>query len=98
MVESDEALYAKLLAGELAAFDRLYARYERPLYGFVLAQLGNAAEAEDVFHESFLAVLRARVTATELSNVKAWLFQVARNLCLNRVRTRNRADRALASV
>lgn len=96
--DSDEALYARLLRGELAAFDRLYERFERPLFGFLRAQLGDAAEAEDVFHETFLAVLRAGGGQTELRSFRAWLFQVARNLCLNRVRARRRADRALESA
>ena len=92
---SDEALYARMLAGDLAAFDQLYARYERPLYGFVVAQLSDVHEAEDVFHEAFLAVLHARGRGIELRSFKAWLFQVARHLCLNRVRSRKRAERAL---
>jgi len=93
---SDEALYARMLAGDLAAFDQLYARYERPLYGFVVAQLSDVHEAEDVFHEAFLAVLHARGQGIELRSFKAWLFSVARHLCLNRVRSRKRAERALA--
>jgi RNA polymerase sigma-70 factor, ECF subfamily len=97
-VESDEALYARLLGGDLAAFDPLYERYERPLFGFVLAQLGDRAEAEDVLHEAFLAVLRAREAGTLLHGFRPWLFQVARNLCLNRVRSRKRAARALDVV
>ena len=96
--ETDEALYERLLRGELAAFDRLYERYERPLLGFVRAQLGDAAEAEDVCHEAFLALIRARGEGTELRSFRAWLFQVARNLCLNRVRSRRRADRALEAA
>ena len=93
---SDEALYTRMLAGDLAAFDQLYARYERPLYGFVVAQLSDQHEAEDIFHEAFLAVLRAGGRGIELRSFKAWLFQVARHLCLNRVRSRKRAERALA--
>jgi RNA polymerase sigma-70 factor (ECF subfamily) len=98
VIESDEELYARLLRGELAAFDRLYARFERPLFGFVLAQLGDRAEAEDVLHETFVAVLQARHTRAELRSVKAWLFQVARNLCLNRMRARKRTSRALEAA
>lgn len=96
--DSDEALYARLRRGELAAFDRLYERFERPLFGFLRAQLGDAAEAEDVLHEAFLAVLRAGGAPAELRSFRAWIFQVARNLCLNRARARRRASRALESV
>ena len=95
VADSDEALYARLRRGELAAFDRRYERFERPRFGFLRAQLGDAAEAEDVLHEAFLAVLRAGDARDELRSFRAWLFQVARNLCLNRARARRRADRAL---
>jgi len=93
---SDEALYERLLAGEISAFDCLYERYERPLFGFLLKHLCDRAEAEDVLHEAFLGVLRGR--RTEPGNFRAWLFQVARNLCLNRLRTQNRASHALQKV
>lgn len=93
---SDEALYERMVAGELGAFDLLYERYERPLFGFVLKHLEDRAEAEDVLHEAFLGLLRAR--RAEAGSVRAWLFQVARNLCLNRFRTRARAGRALETV
>jgi RNA polymerase sigma-70 factor (ECF subfamily) len=91
---SDEALWERMRGGELDAFDRLYERYERPLFGFVLKHLGDRAEAEDVLHEAFLGVLRGHRSAE--GSFRAWLFQVARNLCLNRLRTRGRAGRALA--
>ncbi|MGI5863694.1 MAG: RNA polymerase sigma factor [Myxococcales bacterium] len=93
---SDEALYERMVAGELGAFDLLYERYERPLFGFVLKHLSDRAEAEDVLHEAFLGLLRAR--RIEGASFRAWLFQVARNLCLNRFRTRTRASRALSVV
>ncbi len=90
---SDEALYRNLVGGDIAAFDELYRRYERCLFGFVLRQLGDRSEAEDVFHEAFMAVLKER-RARELGSFKAWIFEVARNLCYNRTRSRRRAARA----
>jgi RNA polymerase sigma-70 factor, ECF subfamily len=92
---SDEALFERLAGGDVGAFDLLYQRYERPLFGFLVSQLRDRSEAEDVFHEAFLAVLRERRGAPE--SFRAWLFQVARNLCRNRTRTRKRAERALAA-
>lgn len=89
---SDEALYEKLVGGDATAFEQLYRRYEGCLFGFILRQLGDQSEAEDVFHEAFMAVLRER---HPLESFKAWIFQVARNLCHNRVRSRKRAARAI---
>ncbi len=93
---SDEALYERLVAGNLAAFDQLYERYERPLFGFILKHVRDRAEAEDLLHEAFLGVLRHKKSAP--GSLRAWLFQVARNLCLNRSRATGRADRAIAVI
>jgi RNA polymerase sigma-70 factor (ECF subfamily) len=97
-MDSDETLYARLLAGDLAAFDRLYERYEGPLFGFLRAQLRDEAEAEDVLQETFLALIRARGQGAEVRTFKAWLYEVARHLVLNRVRSRTRAQRALEAA
>lgn len=89
---SDEALLEAWRAGQLAAFDVLYARYERPLFGFIVRQLdGDQAEAEDVLHHTFLAVLR-EAKARDVVRVKALFFEVARNACANRRRSRRRGD------
>ena len=88
--ESDEHLYERLRAGAMDAFDRLYARYERPLYGFVRAYVGES-EAGDAFHESFLEVLAGKPIDLRRGSLRSWLYTVARNECLNRLRTRERA-------
>jgi RNA polymerase sigma-70 factor (ECF subfamily) len=94
----DETLFGQLVRGDLAAFDALYARHERPLFGYVLGHLGDRQEAEDVIHDAFLAVLRDGRRGTAPDCFRAWLYQVARNLCLNRLRGRSRAARALGEV
>lgn len=97
-MDTDEALFERLALGELSAFDRLYARYERPLFGFVRGRLGDAQEAEDVLHEAFMSVLRERGRRTEVRSFRAWLYQVAHHLCLNRIRSRKRRDRLVESA
>ena len=97
-MENDEALYERLVGGDIGAFDLLYARYARPLFGFLCAQLREPREAEDVLHETFLALLRERDEGRQVRSFKPWVYQVARNLCLNRARSRKRASRALAEV
>ena len=77
----------------MAAFDALYVRWERRLYGFIRAYLDDAAEAEDVFHETFMTVLRAPADFSR-GSFKAWVHQVARNAALNRLRSRRRGDAA----
>jgi RNA polymerase sigma factor (sigma-70 family) len=92
---SDEALHEKLLRGDLGAFDLLYERHARALFTFIRKHLSDAHEAEDVLHETFMALLRARGGDAPTQCLRAWLFTAARNLSLNRLRSRRRGARAL---
>jgi RNA polymerase sigma-70 factor, ECF subfamily len=92
-VDSDEHLYERLRAGELQAFDVLYARYEKRLFGFILSYVEDAGEAEDIFHEAFLGVLRSREVRFGRGSFKSWLYQIARNDALNRLRKKSRWKR-----
>jgi RNA polymerase sigma-70 factor, ECF subfamily len=96
--QSDEALLEDLVRGEIRAFDALYDRHARSLFAFARAMLHDPAEAEDVLHEAFMALLRERGGSTPPRSLRAWLYQVARNLCLNRLRARRRADRAIGAA
>ncbi len=84
---NDEALLQRTLAGEAAAFEVLYRRYARRLLGFLFGFLHSQAEAEEVLHETFLALWEGKCMEEVLS-VKAWLFTVARNRALKRLRGR----------
>ena len=93
-MDSDERLYERLRRGDMAAFDALHARYERRLFAFIRAHVGDGAEAEDVLHEAFIGVLRMRAIDFDRGSFKSWLYTVARNLSLNLIRSRSRAKRA----
>src|ERR1700677_2433717 len=93
-METDEELYSRARRGEVAAFDGLYARYERRLFGFVLRFLGDRRDAEEVFHDAFLTVLRSNELRFDRASFAAWLFRVARNQCANRLRSRRRGKHA----
>jgi RNA polymerase sigma-70 factor, ECF subfamily len=93
---SDEALYGRLRQeGDMAAFDVLYGRYERRLFGFIRGYLPARTDAEEVFHDAFLQVLRSREVRFERGSFAAWMFKVARNLALNRLRSTRRATDAV---
>lgn len=97
-MDSDEALYRRARQGDLAAFDTLYARYERRVFGFVLRLVQDRAEAEELFHDTFLNILEAPQARFDSASFAAWLFRIARNLTLNRLRTKSRGDRAARRV
>ncbi len=90
MMLPDELLYRRLREGDHRAFDALYDRYEKKLFGFALRYLGNRQEAEEIFHETFVTVLRSKEVSFAGGSFQAWLFQIARNLCLDRLRAAKR--------
>ena len=65
------------------AFTELYYRYEGMLFRFCYFMLNDRDAAEDVFQETFLRFVRKVDAEIKNSNVKAFLFTIARNLCIN---------------
>ena len=95
-MDSDEELFRRTREGDMAAFDGLYARYEGPLFGFLLAVLRSREDAEEMFHEAFLAVLKSGEPRFSAGGFRAWLYRVARNAALNRIRSEQRGARAIS--
>lgn len=79
---SDEDLLIAVRAGDLAAFDVLYARYERRLFGYVRRMVGDRERAQDLFQDVLFTVLSDTTFDPERGRFGAWLFTVARNRCL----------------
>lgn len=85
---SDEAVLARLKAGDDSALAALVERYRRPLFGYLHRMLGDAAEADDVFQETFLRVVKHASRFEEGRRVKPWLYAIAGNLVKNVYRSR----------
>jgi RNA polymerase sigma-70 factor (ECF subfamily) len=76
---SDEALMQAYAGGDLAAFERLYARHRGPLYRYILRQVGDAGIANDLYQGSWEKIIRARDHYTARAPFKAWMFRIAHN-------------------
>ncbi|RLK49380.1 RNA polymerase sigma factor [Microbacterium telephonicum] len=89
----DAALVAAAAAGDDGAFRALFRAYARPVYWLAHGLVGNAADAEDVLQETFLAAWR-KFPGLELAgdSVLPWLVTVCRFQAANRIR-RIRRDR-----
>lgn len=86
-VLSDENLIARVAAGDTRAMEHLYTRYARVVYGLALKILANAELAEDVVQETFWRVWNRATTFQAGSGAfAAWLFGIARNLCIDELR------------
>jgi RNA polymerase sigma-70 factor, ECF subfamily len=85
---SDEALFADYRAGNLAAFETLFRRWQVPLGRHLARMLDDPAAADDLVMETFLRLHRHRERWRESTPLRPWLFTIARNLARNRLRAR----------
>ena len=77
---NDEALMQEFQRGSRAAFEELFARYRKPLYGFFGRRLNNTERAEDLTQETFLAVIRAVSRYEPRASVRTYLYGIALKL------------------
>jgi len=89
---SDEELMSQIKKGKVEAFEMLFARYRKPLFSFILRMLGDFHRAQDIFQESFLRVFRHAQRFDESLSFSPWLYRIARNLCLEEIRRRERVE------
>jgi len=83
---SDEALMLAYCAGDVDAFDLLYARHRGGLYRFLLRQCGTAAIAEELFQEVWMSVVRARRTYVAQARFTTYLYRIAHNRLVDHFR------------
>jgi RNA polymerase sigma-70 factor, ECF subfamily len=82
----DEALMARFQSGDRDAFALLVRRHQRPLYNFALRHLASSSAAEEVVQEAFMRVVQSASDFRQTSRFTAWLYTIARNLCIDALR------------
>ena len=86
---SDGELIVRSADGDRGAFEVLYHRYARPVFGLALRRLGDRGRAEDAVQETFASIWRAaRSYKPERGPGAPWLYAVARNAITDRGRAR----------
>src|SRR5438477_12359782 len=87
---SDGDLIRRIARRDANAFEALYRRYARPVFGLALRRLGDRMNAEDAVQETFAAIWRsARTYKPDRGAGAPWLYAVARNAIVDRSRGRN---------
>jgi RNA polymerase sigma-70 factor, ECF subfamily len=90
---TDPDLVRGLRAGRRDAFERLYGEYHAPIYNLCARVLGDREEAKDVTQEVFVKAFdQLPATEAESFGLRPWLYRVATNACLNRLRSRRHLD------
>ena len=95
----DSRLVHAYLAGDGKAFERLYKKYEKPLFSFILKFLKNRQNAEDVFQQTWIKALNGLRAYEEKGKFSSWLFGIANNCCIDTVRKlkREKIDEMVSS-
>jgi RNA polymerase sigma-70 factor (ECF subfamily) len=82
----ERAWIERIVAGDEAAFEMMFRRYNRELYRFALRMTGSPDEAEEVVQAVFVAVWRNRASWTIRSGLRVYLIGAVRNRVLQQFR------------
>jgi RNA polymerase sigma-70 factor, ECF subfamily len=86
---TDGELISRVGSGDRNAFEVLYRRYARPVFGLALRRLGDRGRAEDAVQETFASVWRAAGSyKPERGPGAPWLYAVARNAIVDNGRAK----------
>lgn len=90
---TDGELIERVGQGDRQAFEDLYRRYARSVFGLALRRLGDHGRAEDAVQETFTSVWRsAKSYRRDRGPGAPWLYAVARNAIVDRFRSRGREE------
>ena len=89
--KTDLELIQEFQSGSSPAFDALYERYRRPLYGYVNRQMqGYTSHAADVFQQTWMRAIDHLSTYRDQEKFSAWLMRIAHNLIIDYYRSLKR--------
>jgi len=82
----DRDIVAAIVAGDPAGLAEAYDRYAVPLYAYSCSMLGEPADAADAVQDAFLIAAARLGGLRDPDKLRPWLYAVARNECLRRLR------------
>jgi RNA polymerase sigma-70 factor, ECF subfamily len=88
VVQDIAHLMERVRKRDKAAFEALYDRFGRLVYGVAIRMLADAGAAEDIVQSVFMTIW-SRPEAFREGNLGAWLARVTRNRCLDVMRSRS---------
>lgn len=95
---SDTQLVAATLSGSLSAFEALVVRHQGRLYLHALSYVHAKEEAQDVLQDAFLKAYNQLHELKDSSRFSAWVGQIVRNICLNKLRASRRLQATARSA
>src|SRR5918996_5424352 len=93
LLDREEPLLRRARAGNEAAFGELVDPFRRELQVHCYRIVGSVQDAEDMVQETLLAAWRGLEQYEERDSLRAWLYRIATNRCLNALRDSRRRPR-----
>ncbi len=90
-------LFEKLKHGDADAFGEVFARWERPLYFFLLKFTGSPQDAEDISQETFAKLWLGRDSIDLSQSVNFCIFRMAKQLAINYLRNMRRRGQVVSA-
>jgi RNA polymerase sigma-70 factor (ECF subfamily) len=84
--DSDEALMLAYVAGDVAAFERLYARHRQPLFRYLMRHTRHRELAHDLFQEAWSRLIDARARYEVRARFQTFLFTIAHRVFIDHCR------------
>lgn len=92
---TDAELVGRALQGSQEAYADLLGRYERPVFTLILRMVKDRSIAEELAQEAFLKAFDKLATYEAGRKFSSWLFKIAHNTAIDRLRRREVATVAL---
>jgi RNA polymerase sigma-70 factor, ECF subfamily len=89
---SDAQLMLAYRAGDMAAFDTLYAKHRKSLYQFVARLTGSTlsvSDCDELYQDVWLRVIDARERYVPTAQFRTWLYTIAHHRVMDHLRARN---------
>jgi RNA polymerase sigma factor (sigma-70 family) len=85
---SDNALMSAVTEGTVSKLAILFERHHRALYRYFITMTRDAQISEDLVQDVFFRILRYRSTYDPRQSFTAWMYQIAKNANVDRIRQR----------
>lgn len=90
-IDADSRLAKRVQKGDHRAFEIILAKYERPIFSFIGHFFRDRVICEDLTQETFLRAYRFIKSFRTGEKLSTWLFSIAKNLCIDEIRRRQKA-------
>src|SRR3954470_23925282 len=92
IADDDHRLAAAVRGGGDRGSEALYSRYHRRIHAYVMGMVKDHQRAEDVTQEVFMSALRRMRETERPIAFKPWIYEIAKNACIDQFRRSKRAD------